>query len=385
MIQAQKSQLMTEIFNKQTPREEWKTVKLGNICTIKTGKKPAGAAVENGEYPFFTANTSKNVYIDTYSYDTEAILVAKDGEYAGHTRYCNGKFDVSNHSFVLTDFKGIDVMYLYQFTRHSSEMMHSIATGAAIPGISMSALKDVNVLLPPLAEQKKIAKLLSEYDALIEANDNKSENLCKSKAQLMSNIFAERESLVWEAVKLGDICNIKSGGTPSTKIREYYEGNIPFLSINDMTSQGKHVKYTEKHINEDAVKSCSTWKAPANTIVYSMCASVGFVSIVDMEFTMNQAIAVLTQLRNDVDRDYLYYYLDNYKDKPEFERVVTTGAQRNINATILKNFDIELPPLSEQQRISKLLTDYDNLASTLNAEIEVLKNTKSQLMTDIFA
>lgn len=150
-------------------RETWKKVRLGDICTIKTGKKPAKAAVDGGKYPFFTANTSKNVFTDEYSYDTEALLIAKDGEYAGHTRYCKGKFEVSNHSFVLTEFKdNINVMYIYQFTKHNSEMLHSIATGAAIPGISMQALKDVLILLPSLDEQLKIANTLSTLDSLIE-------------------------------------------------------------------------------------------------------------------------------------------------------------------------------------------------------------------------
>lgn len=206
------------------------------------------------------------------------------------------------------------------------------------------------------------------------------------KAQLMSDIFSkDRERAAWPVVKLGDICKIKSGGTPSTKNRDYYEGDIPFLSINDMTSQGKYVTSTEKHITDEAVNSCSTWIAPAGTLVYSMCASVGFVSIVNVDFTMNQAIAAITHINKDVDKEYLYYQLLNYKDKPEFERVVTTGAQRNINATILKNFDIVLPPLEEQKRIAKILSDYDNLIKANDEKSEVLRKQKAQLMNNIFA
>lgn len=194
-----------------------------------------------------------------------------------------------------------------------------------------------------------------------------------------------RYSIEYKKVKLGDICKIRSGGTPSSKVTEYYTGNIPFLSINDMTSQGKHVTETAKHITEDAINSCSTWKAPAGSIVYSMCASVGFVSMVDVDFCMNQAIAVLTNLNKDVDKEYLYYILTTLQGSDQLESVITTGAQRNINATILKNMIVNLPPLEHQLLISSLLSSYDSLIATVQSEQDSLMKIKSQLMTDIFS
>ena len=84
----------------------------------------------------------------------------------------------------------------------------------------------------------------------------------------------------WEEKKLSQIIyKAKAGGTPKSSIKEYYNGNIPFLSINDMTNEGKYITYTEKSITEKGLKNSSAWLVPEKSLLYSMYASVGFVSI----------------------------------------------------------------------------------------------------------
>ena len=94
-----KERIMMEVLK---PKNNWKKIKLGEICKIKTGKLDVNAMVDGGEYPFFTC--AKTVYtIDSYSFDCEALLIAGNGD-IGDIKYYNGKFDAYQRTYVLFDF-----------------------------------------------------------------------------------------------------------------------------------------------------------------------------------------------------------------------------------------------------------------------------------------
>ena len=83
---------------------------------------------------------------------------------------------------------------------------------------------------------------------------------------------------------LGELCKkAKSGGTPKSTIKEYYDGNIPFLSISDITEQGKYLYSTEKTISKKGLENSTSWIVPIDSIIYTMYASVGFVSMNKIE------------------------------------------------------------------------------------------------------
>jgi len=90
--------------------EDWDVVTLGDVCKIATGKKDVNQGNPNGIYPFFTCSR-KITYSDTYSFDTEAILVAGNGD-VGLTKYYKGKFEAYQRTYVLYDFRK-DVKFIF--------------------------------------------------------------------------------------------------------------------------------------------------------------------------------------------------------------------------------------------------------------------------------
>ena len=123
------------------------------------------------------------------------------------------------------------------------------------------------------------------------------------KTLLQSSFNSEQKSLIKgiscdyfskqpnHIAKLKDlIIKGKAGGTPSSTIAEYYNGNIPFLSISDMTRQGKYVEFTEKHISENGLANSSAWIVPSNSLILSMYASVGLVCINKVPLATSQAM-----------------------------------------------------------------------------------------------
>ena len=370
----------------------WKKVKLGEICTIKTGKLNANAAVENGEYAFFTCSR-ETFRTDRYSFDGEALLIAGNGD-VGFTKYYSGKFDAYQRTYVLMNFS-VNIKYIYYYLqRYLPARIEAEMMGSAVPYIKLGTLSDMEIQVPSsIEEQRRIASLLSRFDELIQLHEFKADNLIKAKQQIMSDIFSgglrgldeiNPDDYVqdnWVTVKLGDITRVKSGGTPKTSIKEYYSGDICFLSINDMTKQGKYITETEKHITSEAVSSCSAWVVPEDSLMYSMCASVGFASINKVKMATNQAIAALTDIKCNT--EYLYYWLTMFKDNG-LESLITASTQRNINASIVKNIEVKIPPnLEEQQKIANLLSSYDSLIELKQSQKQQVTNMKQQLMTQL--
>jgi type I restriction enzyme S subunit len=150
----------------------WKRTKLGNVVSLRTGKLDSNAAVKNGEYPFFTCS-SETLRTNTYSFDTEAVLLAgnnADGVYS--IKYFQGKFDVYQRTYVIRslDQSMLSNHFLYYALKPQAEMLQSISTGAATQFLTLTILRNLDLDLPPLATQKRIVSVLSPYDDLIDNN-----------------------------------------------------------------------------------------------------------------------------------------------------------------------------------------------------------------------
>ncbi|QXC58897.1 restriction endonuclease subunit S [Vibrio mimicus] len=160
----------------------------------------------------------------------------------------------------------------------------------------------------------------------------------------------------WPMVKLGDLFKITSGGTPSRKKSEYYDGgDIHWVKTGDL--HNKYVRSASEFITQEGLASSSARLYPKGTVLVAMYgATIGACSILDIEAATNQACAAFTPTEK-VDPVFLYYLLKH--SKPAFVKAGSGGAQPNISGTFLKNFEIPLPPLEEQKRIAAILDKAD--------------------------
>ncbi len=242
--------------------------------------------------------------------------------------------------------------------------------GTKVLSINTGRISKIKLSFPNLKEQQKIASFLSLIDERIATQNKIIEQLETLIKGLSEKLFSQKIRFKefkdgWTLKSLGEICEkTKSGGTPKSTIKEYYDGNIPFLSISDMTIQGKYLFSTERNISEEGLKNSASWIVPINSIIYSMYASVGFVSINKIELATSQAVLNLIP-KTEINREYLYYYLvyfQKYVDK-----YITTGTQGNLNAETVKSFEIYLPTSKEQNTIVQFL-------SSIDTKIEIEKN-----------
>ena len=162
----------------------------------------------------------------------------------------------------------------------------------------------------------------------------------------------------WKEYKIGDICSkVCSGGTPSSKRSDYYDGEIPWLNTKEINFN--RIYNTEKNITEDGLNNSSAKWIEANSVIVAMYgATAGKSAIAKIPLTTNQACCNLTINTDVADYRFVYYFL--CKKFFELASLANGGAQQNLNAQIIKDFGINMPSLSEQIRIADVLSTIDD-------------------------
>ena len=169
--------------------DKWKEVRLGEICKITTGKLNANAMVENGEYTFFTC--ARDTYkIDEFAFDTEALLVSGNGANVGYIHYFNGKFNAYQRTYVLDGFKHNIFLIKYLLDKYLSLQISREKNEGNTPYITLPTLTKMKLKLPSLAEQQKIAEVLSLADDEINLLKNELEELKLQKKALMQKLLS---------------------------------------------------------------------------------------------------------------------------------------------------------------------------------------------------
>lgn len=292
------------------------------------------------------------------------------------------------HAFVCS--KLVNNEYLAYWLTTQKPYMESIASKTTIPYMNKTNCESIPVLLPPLAEQFKIAQILSTWDKAISVTEKLLANSQQQKKALMQQLVTGKKRLLdengvrfsgeWKRVKLGAIADMNSGGTPKSTVEEYYGGNIPWVSISDMTSNGKWIATTEKYLTELGLNSSSARIYPKNSVLYAMYASIGECSIAAVNLTSSQAILGIRP-KDCLNYEFLYFYLTSLKEKIKLQG--QQGTQSNLNAGMVKEFELDLPSIREQQKIAAVLSAADAEISTLEKKLACLRDEKKALMQQL--
>ena len=182
-------------------------------------------------------------------------------------------------------------------------------------------------------------------------------------------------------VKLGEICEIQAGGTPSRNKKEFWaQGNIPWVKIKDINS--KYISKVEEHITELGLQFSSAKLFSRGTILYTIFATIGEVAILDIDAATNQAIAGLHLKSEKVLKDYLYFFLLSIKNRVKND---SRGvAQNNINLTYLKNIEVPIVENSIQQEICNNLTKINQIITLRNQQLIELSNLVKSRFNEMF-
>lgn len=257
-----------------------------------------------------------------------------------------------------------------EITSKSSYTTRALTNGRLLSGVRMAIPKSI-------AEQTLIATALSDADALISSLEKLIEKKRAIKQGAMQQLLKPKEG--WVVKKLGEVAESASGGTPLTSHSSYYNGNIPWVVIADITIAGKYISDTEKKITEEGLINSSAKLFKKGTLLFAMYASIGKCTITTMDATCNQAILGIQT--KTIYSEYLYYFLSF--NELRFLRIGQTGTQSNLSKEIVENLDILYPSSDEQINIATILSDMDSEISILETKLEKYKNMKLGMMQNL--
>ena len=234
-------------------------------------------------------------------------------------------------------------------SEQTKTQVYKKVTGSSRKRISRKNLGTIELPIPfkngkpDLAEQKRIADRLDKTFAEIEVGLFKDKKNLKYSHRLFTAVLREAfNSLDLNTIRLDDISNTTSGGTPLRSNIDFYDGSISWLKsgeLNDNTSITK----SEEHISDIAIQKSNAKVFKVGTVLMAMYgATVGKLGILGAEASTNQAICAITP-NNNVQNKYIFWFLYYYRN--ELVRQAFGGAQPNISQTLIRKIPVKIPTI----------------------------------------
>lgn len=277
---------------------------------------------------------------------------------------------IANNMFKIDVIDGLitkDYLFYYLKSSEVFNRLNKSGGSSTMPAINFKVVSDINIAIPPLAEQERIVKriesLFDKVDRAAELVDEARDGFEKRRAAILERAFSgeltkkwREENGVsdeWKEKSLKDICKLTSGGTPSRKNENYYNGNIPWIKTGEI--RWNEIYDSEEHITEEAIVNSSAKLIPENTVLVAMYGqglTRGRAAILKKPSTTNQAVCALIPT-NEITCEFLYYYF--MKNYWKFREAAKGGNQENLSGKVIGNFSIQIPSLKEQIEIVNVL------------------------------
>ena len=364
--------------------------------------------------------------IAKYRLEEKDIVFARTGATVGKSFLIKGKIPEAVFAsylirLQLSDKTLPEYVYLFFQSNNYWTQIKSSSAGIGQPNVNASKLADISFPLPPLPEQKKIVAKIEE---LFSGLDSGIAELKKVKQQIkvyrqavlaaafsgklvkkddifskdviFSRKVAEPEPVYgggngnlpegWKIVRISDIGEVVSGGTPSTKIPEYFDGNIAWITPADLTGyKEKYISRGRRNISELGLKNSSARLVRKGSILFSSRAPIGYVVISKNEVATNQGFKNL-MINKNINKEYVYYYLKSAKQLAE--RYASGTTFKEISAKSFANLPFPLVSISQQTQIvgeiEKRFSVADNLEKAVDEGLAKAESLRQSILKQAF-
>jgi type I restriction enzyme S subunit len=356
--------------------EDWEVKKLGDIFDIVAGgdldkTKFSKIKTSKHKYPIYSNSLENNGlygYSIDYKYPENSITVTARGT-LGYATPRYKKFNAIIRLLVLLPKNELDIKFIAEYI--NNRVNFSIES-TGVPQLTAPQISIYEIPLPPLSEQRAIARVLSDVDGLIESLDRLINKKKMIKKGAMQQLLTGRQRLPgftgkWVRKKLGEIADFKNGKTLEKYITK--NGKYYLITLDSLDIEGKLKKeHLRTNFNGNFLSRGDL------VMILSDVAHGNFLGLTDVipednKYLINQRVAALKNVK-----DVLPFYLSKYINiKQNYFKTMGQGSsQQNLNKKDVLNFEVFYPPtLEEQQAIAQILSDMD-------AEIEALEKKKAK-------
>lgn len=384
---------------------EWKEVTLGEISSkIGDGLHGTPKYDDEGPYYFINGNNlncgkiiikddTKRVGIDEFvknqkELNEQTLLVSINGTIGNVAKYNNEPCILGKSACYINVIKEVDKEFIY-YVLTSANFKRNItneATGTTIKNVSLKQMREYKFNIPcNIADQRRIASILSSLDRKIELNNKINADLEEMAQAIFKNWFVDFEPFKdgkfvdselgmipegWKVGRLDEIADVVGGSTPSKAKPEYYtQKGIAWLTPKDLSNHpAVYTSRGEIDITEEGYNSTSTKLMPKGTILFTSRAPIGYISIAQNDICTNQGFKSLVPKKAGT--CFLYCFLKYVT--PVIENKSTGSTFKEASGSLMKSLQVIM---SEQ----KVFEDFETIVSPLFARIESLEKENSRL------
>ncbi len=290
--------------------------------------------------------------------------------------------------------QNLDIEYFYYLLQKLEYYFSTRGQPGTQVNLNTNIVGTTKIPVPPLAEQKKIAAILSSVDKVIEKTESLINKLKDLKKAMMQELLTKgightkfKNSPLgkipeeWEVVNMQDLAEVIGGGTPDRSNPKFWNGNISWITPSEVVNNNQiYVNRTKEYITLKGLKCSSAKLHPPGTVLMTSRASIGFTAINTIPMATNQGFQSL-RCKDRLFNLYMYYLLQQLKPKLISFAVGTTFLEIPNNE--IKKWKIEIPPLTEQKKIATVLIKIHNIIKQKQIFLSKIQNLKTALMQDL--
>ena len=362
-------------IEKETRECKYEMVKLGDVAVVDWGNTNlTKTSYEDGAEFIGVSAAGCDGRISHYEHEVGVSVLSAIGANCGKVFYPEQRFTAIKNTITFTPNRNVILpKYLFFIMQNN----HLPKRGGAQPFMAKADVESYLVPLPPLDVQKQIVDEIENKQSAI----NHAREIIKNLERERQYFACLLDGINYDEVKLGDVCDTTSGGTPLKSHQEYYQnGTIPLVRSGEV-SQG-FITSTEIKITESGLKNSSAKMLPVNSVLVAMYgATAGQVGLLKIAACSNQAICSI--LPNDkIIPAFLYNYLRS--QTKYLLSLGSGGAQPNISQQIIKNIVIPLPSIDDQKRIVAKLETEQEIIDANKRLIDLMQDKINQVINRIY-
>lgn len=389
-------------------KEEWSKLKLGELAEIVRGSSPrpisdprwfdinsdigwlriSDVTEQNGKITKLEQKISKDGQKKTRVLHSKHLLLSiaatvgkpvinyvKTGVHDGFLIFLRPLFDIE---------------FMYQWLDAYRPKWKKYGQPGSQVNLNSELVKSQKIYMPHSVEQKKISDFFSKLDRQIELEEQKLAKLEEQKKGYMQKVFSQELRFKdengnnypeWEEKELGDVATIVGGGTPNTKIAEYWNGDINWFSPVEIGND-IFVNESKSKITELGLKKSSAKLLPTGTVLFTSRAGIGKTAILNSEACTNQGFQSIVPNQSMLDSYYIYSRTNQLK---KYAEIVGSGSTFiEVSGVQMRKMPIMLPSITEQEKMGVFFKKIDDSLKKQSDKIGLLKERKKGFLQKMF-
>ena len=367
--------------------EDWEQRKLSDILKVNSGKDYKH--LEQGDIPVYGTGGYMLSVNESLS-NIDAIGIGRKGT-IDKPQYLKAPFWTVDTLFYLTALDKHSILFLYYLMQLMPWKKFDESTG--VPSLSKTTIDNINGYVPSNPkEEELISTLFNQLDKSITLHQRKLNNLKLKKKALIQKLFPKNGKRypelrfpgftdAWEQRKLGDVAIITGGGTPSTNVPEYWNGDIDWYSPVEI-GKNRYVSKSTRKITKLGLEKSSAKLLPIGTVLFTSRAGIGNTAILQAEGCTNQGFQSITPDSKELDTYFLYTMTPRLKRYGEVTGAGSTFVE--VSGKQMEKMSLVLPSLEEQKQIGRFFRTIDDSITLHQRKLDHLQLQKKALLQQMF-